>query len=278
MFVRNTRAANLPANLSRSWLLASASRECDLHAALASEADSVVFDLEDGVPEAGKAAARERVAVALDNGAQAWVRINTEGTKDWAADLEAVAGQPGLRGVMLAMTEEPHQVVQTSLQLPSKTPVIALVETALGVDNASAIARAPGTFRLAFGIGDFRRDTGASDDAMALAYARGRLVVASRAAGLPGPIDGPTVDAKGRDLETACRTTLSMGMTGKLCLAAGTSPTINAALAPSSADIAWAASVLKTHSRGRTDSIDGSYLPMLARARRISDLASSYYP
>ena len=52
---RNSRAAALPAKLSRSWLLASAADEANFAPALASEADSVVFDMEDAVPADGKA-------------------------------------------------------------------------------------------------------------------------------------------------------------------------------------------------------------------------------
>ena len=63
----------------------------------------------------------------------------------------------------------------------------------MGLEAAPEIARADGVFRLAFGSGDFRRDTGMSDDPMAMAYPRSRLVVASRAARLAGPIDGPTI-------------------------------------------------------------------------------------
>ncbi len=49
------------------------------------------------------------------------------------------------------------------------------------------IARAIGTFRLAFGAGDYRRDTGSSATPMALAYVRSQLVIASTLGGLPGP-------------------------------------------------------------------------------------------
>ena len=55
------------------------------------------------------------------------------------------------------------------------------------------IASARGAFRLAFGSGDYRRDTGSSATPMALAYVRSQLVIASTLGGLPGPIDGPTL-------------------------------------------------------------------------------------
>jgi citrate lyase subunit beta/citryl-CoA lyase len=176
---------------------------------------------------------------------------------------------------MLAMTEKPEQVTHTAMRLQAGTPVLALVESALGIENATAIASAPGTFRLAFGVGDFRRDTGASDDPMALAYARAKLVVASRVGQLPGPIDGPTVGALGDELLDACKVTASMGMTGKLCLRPEAADTINKGLSPSESEIQWAHELLDAHASGAVVG-DGSYLPRLARAQKISSLADSY--
>lgn len=272
---RNSRAASLPAKLSRSWLLASAADEANFAPALASEADSVVFDMEDAVPAGGKAEARERVVEALSTGMTAWVRVNGIETDYWADDLAALSKAPGLRGVMLAMTEKPEQVTHTAMRLQAGTPVLALVESALGIENATAIASAPGTFRLAFGVGDFRRDTGASDDPMALAYARSKLVVASRVGQLPGPIDGPTVGALGDKLLEACKVTQSMGMTGKLCLMPEAADFINHGLSPSEAEVLWAHELLEAHAAGAVVG-DGSYLPRLARAQKISSLADSY--
>ncbi|MCW2133760.1 HpcH/HpaI aldolase/citrate lyase family protein [Arthrobacter sp. VKM Ac-2550] len=272
---RNSRAAALPAKLSRSWLLASAADEGNFAPALASEADSVIFDMEDAVPAPGKAEARERVVEALSTGMTAWVRVNGIDTEYWADDLAALSKAPGLRGVMLAMTERPDQVTHTAMRLQAGTPVLALIESAIGVENATDIACAPGTFRLAFGVGDFRKDTGASDDPMALAYARSRLVIASRVGQLPGPIDGPTVGALGDDLKQACKVTASMGMTGKLCLLLDAADTINKSLSPSESEIRWAHELLEAHAAGAVVG-DGSYLPRLARAEKISSLADSY--
>ncbi|WP_414467369.1 aldolase/citrate lyase family protein [Mycobacterium asiaticum] len=59
-----------------------------------------------------------------------------------------------------------------------------MVETARGLERITEIAAAKGTFRLAFGIGDFRRDTGFGEDPTTLAYARSRFTIAAKAAGL----------------------------------------------------------------------------------------------
>ncbi|MDO4252075.1 MAG: CoA ester lyase [Rothia sp. (in: high G+C Gram-positive bacteria)] len=274
-FHRNERAASLPARLSRSWLLVSAaSDEQTLAAAWASEADSLLLDLEDGCPEDLKDQAREKVADLLTQGAEAWVRINTMGSQAWTQDVQALNGLPGLRGVMLAGTEDPDQVTRTAMMLAAGTPVIALIESALGMVNAVAIAKAPGTFRLAFGVGDYRRDTGVSADPMALAYVRSQLVLASRVGELAGPIDGPSAGRHGSDLLRDCAVTSSHGMTGKLLLDAGQAESINVALAPSAEEIEWAREMLAED----TGSVpkDGSYLPRLARARKVSQLAKTY--
>ncbi|MDN5755696.1 MAG: aldolase/citrate lyase family protein, partial [Micrococcaceae bacterium] len=167
MSLRNRRAASLPAKLSRSWLLVNAANPESFAPALSSEADSVIFDMEASVPDDQKAEARDAVVEALSTGMTAWVRVNGIETEFWAEDLAALSKAKGLRGVMLAMTEKPEQVTLTAMRLQAGTPVLALIESAVGIENATPIASAPGTFRLAFGVNDFRKDTGVSDDPLA---------------------------------------------------------------------------------------------------------------
>ena len=85
---------------------------------------------------------------------------------------------------MLAMVESVDHVTETAKRLPD-VPIVALVETARGLERITEIAAAKGTFRLAFGIGDFRRDTGFGDNPTTLAYARSRFTIAAKAAHLP---------------------------------------------------------------------------------------------
>ena len=276
MPLRNRRAAALPAKLSRSWLLVNAGKPEDFAPGLASEADSVIFDLEAAVPEEKKDQARASVVDALSHGMTAWVRISPTSTDDWAADLEALKDVEGVRGVMLAETEEPEQVTFTAMRLRAGTPVIALLESALGVENATAVAKAPGTFRLAFGTNDFRKDVGVGDDPIAMAYARSRLVIASRVGGLPGAIDGPPQNTDGEDaVHESSRMTNTMGMTGRLVLSRDQVDWVNKALSPSEDEVTWAHDLLDQHTSGASVG-DGSYLPRLLRAQKIADLADSY--
>ena len=276
MPLRNRRAAALPAKLSRSWLLVNAAKPEDFAPGLASEADSVIFDLEASVPAEKKDQARASVVDALSHGMTAWVRISPTSTDDWAADLEALKDVEGVRGVILAETEEPEQVTFTAMRLRAGTPVIALLESALGVENATAVAKAPGTFRLAFGTNDFRKDVGVGDDPIAMAYARSRLVIASRVGGLPGAIDGPPPNTAGEDeVHESSRLTNTMGMTGRLVLSRDQVDWVNRALSPSEDEVTWAHDLLDQHESGAAVG-DGSYLPRLLRARKIADLADSY--
>lgn len=276
MPIRNRRAAALPAKLSRSWLLINAAKDEDFAPGLASEADSVIFDLEAAVPDDQKASARESVMDALNGGMTAWVRISPTHSPHWEDDVAALSAADGLRGVMLAETERADQVTYTAMRLRAGTPVMALIESALGVENATQIAMAPGTFRLAFGTNDFRKDVGVSAHPMALAYARSRLVIASRVGGLPGAIDGPTeVNADEGAIAEACRVTADMGMTGKLSLNRAQVELVNQHLSPSEDELSWAREMIEAHERGASVG-DGSYLPRLARAQKIASLADSY--
>lgn len=274
--IRNRRAASLPAKLSRSWLLVNAAKEDIFARAQASEADSVIFDLEASVAEDNKLEARDNVVRALESGMSAWVRINKMESEFWDDDLAAVATLPGLRGVMLPETERPEQVSYSAMRAKAGLPVIALLESARGVENATKIAEAPGTFRLAFGTNDFRKDTGFSGDPMALAYARSRLTIASRMGGLPGAIDGPSAaDASDEQVRKDADVTHMMGMTGKLVLNVDQVNALNEAMSPSEDERTWARQMLAA-AEGGTEITDGSYLPRLARAKKIASLADTY--
>jgi citrate lyase subunit beta / citryl-CoA lyase len=270
------RGVAAPPDLARSWLLVPATRPESFTPLAESAVDAVILDLEDAVAPPAKAAARARVVDWLSRGGSAWVRINDATTPYWADDLEALAAAPGLAGVMLAKTESGSQVDATADRLPGGTPILALIESAMGLESAPEIAKADGVFRLAFGSGDFRRDTGMSDDPMAMAYPRARLVVASRAARLPGPIDGPTISTNETVLQRDSALTASMGLTGKLCMHPDQALAVNRALSPSADDIAWARAVIAELGEDGEHVRDGSDLPRLAKAKKFAVVARAF--
>jgi citrate lyase subunit beta/citryl-CoA lyase len=156
--------------------------------------------------------------------------------------------------------------------------VVALVETAAGVANASAIAAAPRVAALAFGSVDFALDLEIDDtdgvDETALLYARSLLVIASRAAGIAPPIDGVTVSlsdahAIRRDAQRA----RALGFGGKQCLHPRQVGEVNAAFSPSPAAIARARRVIDAarNAGGSAIQIDGQMIdkPRIDQARRV---------
>ncbi|ARC57666.1 Citrate lyase subunit beta-like protein [Frondihabitans sp. 762G35] len=262
--------------IARSWLLVNATQTDRFDAAARSRADQIVLDIEDAVDPKAKPEARQGVVDWLEKGGRAWVRINDHSTPFWSDDVDALRGLPGLLGVMLAKTEAGEHVTETYDRLGSSVPVLALVESALGIELAPSIASARGAFRLAFGSGDYRRDTGTSADDMAMSYPRSRLVIASRIGDLPGPIDGPTVGSSHPVLREQAGIAVALGLTGKLCLDVEQLPVINEVISPTPSDTAWARDFLADfEGRGRIIR-DGSDLPRLGRAQKIDRLARAF--
>jgi citrate lyase subunit beta/citryl-CoA lyase len=260
--------------LARSWLLVNGAQYDKFAAAANSKADIVVLDIEDAVAPPGKADARDNVKRWLDADHHDWVRVNGFGTQFWADDL-AMLRSTSVGGVMLAMVESVDHVTETARLLPG-VPIVALVETARGLERITEIAATKGTFRLAFGIGDFRRDTGFGENPMTLAYARSRFTIAAKAAHLPGAIDGPTVGSSALKLSEATAVSAEFGMTGKICLTPDQCGTVNEGLSPSQEEISWALEFLAEFERDGGVIRNGSDLPRKARAEKILSLARAY--
>lgn len=272
----SSKKMHITAEISRSWLLYAATKPEGFDKALASGTDQLVLDVEDAVDPKAKPQALLDVIAWLEAGNKAWVRINDYTTPFWAADVAALKGVKNLQGVMLAKVEDASQVEATFDALGGETPVVALIESALGIEEARNIACARGTFRLAFGSGDYRRDTGTAADDMAMLYPRSRLVTASRIGHLPGPIDGPTITTSYSQLRVASEHTVVLGLTGKLCVDPGQIPVINETICPTQADVTWARDFLADfEARGRVIR-DGSDIPRLGRAEKIDKLAKAY--
>ena len=255
---------------SRSWLFVPGGRPERFAKASSSGAHEVIIDLEDAVAPADKARAREDIRAWLTTGHTAWVRLNDAGNDAHQYDLEAVAGLAGLIGVVLAKVESRDQVADVVARLD--VPVLGLVETALGIENVSTIAHERGIATLALGVADLRLDLGLGEDPLAWAYARSRLVVASRAAGLAAPIDGPTMFLD--EAATVRRDTLrarDLGFGGKLCVHPSQVSVVNEAFRPSQDDVDWAQAVVAAAATGEAVRIDGQMIdrPRVELARRV---------
>src|ERR1039457_6317608 len=120
--------------------------------AFGSLADAVILDLEASIAPSQKAPARIAVAAALARPVSAalLVRVNPLRTDDFALDA-AMLHEHRCDGVLLPMIESAADVIESCRLLPDGLPIIALVETAVGIVAANEIARAQGVLRLAFG-------------------------------------------------------------------------------------------------------------------------------
>ena len=115
----------------RSWLFVPADSEKKIAKALDSEADALIFDLEDSVAPAQKAAARDILKHLSERsgGPQWWVRINPIGSEHHKDDLELI-GIADVHGIVLPKAESGADVIQLAHRTGT-IPIHAIVtETA----------------------------------------------------------------------------------------------------------------------------------------------------
>lgn len=255
---------------ARTFLFVPADRPDRFEKASTSGADVVVLDLEDAVAAGSRGEARANVRAWLDAGHRAVVRINAHGTPDHEKDIAAIAGYK--LGAMLAKTDSPLAVAAAHSALGVEVPIIALVESALGILAAPTIAAVPGVIRLAFGSIDYAAELGIDPDLReSLLFAQGTLVVASAAAGISPPIDGITTDFT--SAETVMKDATHgrrLGFSGKLCIHPNQIEAVHASYSPSAAEVVWAQEILAVSTNGAATQLSGSMVdaPVVARARR----------
>lgn len=249
-------------------LFVPASRPDRFEKAAASAADAIILDLEDAVAFGDKDAARAALRTDFTD-KPVIVRINGAATAWFEEDLEAV-GRLSLTAIMV-----PKAARCGGLDLAAKLhPVIALVETAKGIADVRDIAASGDVARLAFGSVDYSSDIGCDHVREALALARNELVLASRLAGLPSPIDGVTTDVSNMELiADDARHARALGFSGKLAIHPRQIEAIFDGFRPSAAEMRWADQVLDS-GEGAV-AIDGAMVdePVRARARAIKDRA-----
>lgn len=220
----------------------------------AARADAVILDLEDAVAPGDKQRARGAILAQVGatgdepelDPSRTIVRVNPAGTEEFEKDLHCLAHTP-YRTVMLAKAESAEQLAALE-----GYQVIALVETALGVVNASAIAAAPNVVALMWGAEDLLATLGGTssrtDDggyrAVAL-YARSSVLLAARAFGKEA-VDAVYVnipDLDGLAAETA--DAVASGFSAKACIHPSQAAVVRDAYAPSEADVSAASTLLE---------------------------------
>jgi citrate lyase subunit beta/citryl-CoA lyase len=261
-------------------------------------ADAVIFDLEDAVSPSEKDAARILVRNTLrhmDFGAcKRVVRINGVDTDCWQADLNAIVPEkpdmillPKTSTLQDAVTADAYMSeLEENLGWEQNTiGLIALIETALGLENAFRIATASPRVRALFlGAEDLTADLQCkrTKEGREIEFARARLVVAARAAGIE-VYDTPFTDVNDDEgIVEDAKVAKGFGFSGKASISPRHIGAINSVFSPTEEEIDYAYEVLdaialaKQQGKGaialRGKMIDA---PIVARAKRTIEMAEA---
>jgi citrate lyase subunit beta / citryl-CoA lyase len=233
----------------RSYLYVPGDDPRRIEKALATGADAVVIDLEDAVAPNRKIEARKNAAEVLESepARPTFVRVNAPGSELAARDIDAVAAPylSGLRLPKVESLESVRLVAETLEELRSQAIIQCLIESALGLELAFEIARShERVSSISLGEADLAADLGVRGEA-GLLYARSRIVSASRAAGLPGPVQ--SVYTRVNDLDGLRRSTeegRNMGFAGRSAIHPSQVPIINEVFTPTEEEVTEAQELL----------------------------------
>ena len=254
--------------------------------ALGTEADAVIFDLEDSVAPSNKSLARELLTLLpdrRDGEPERWLRINPIGTEAHAIDLEAL-DDFDIDGLVLPKTECGDDVCDLAAALaPLSLPIHAIVtETAASLFGLLSYRAAESQLAaMSWGAEDLSAALGASskygaNGELAFTYKLARsLCLAGAVAAEVQPVDGVFADFHDEaGLIAEARAAASEGFTGKLALHPAQVGPINAAFTPSEEELKRARSIVDAFA-AQPDagvlSVDGKMvdLPHLVQARRV---------
>jgi citrate lyase subunit beta / citryl-CoA lyase len=256
----------------RSWLFVPGDRPERFCKAISSHADAVILDLEDGVAQWNLEAAIANVdAFLTDRSAgevSIWVRIDDAVSRRPA--IQRLARHNRLDGFVIPKFERPEQCAGWD------KPVLAIIETPLGVVNAARIAQAAAQdlYGIALGPEDLSTALGVSPSLPSLIYAASTVAFAAHAAGV-WAYSSPGSIGEFKDLD-AWRATLvagrQIGSKGALCIHPSQVGFANQAFSPSEAEIEWAIAVCAAWEGAEGKgviSIDGKMidLPIVMRAK-----------
>jgi citrate lyase subunit beta/citryl-CoA lyase len=272
----------------RSWLFVPADSEKKIAKALESEADAIIFDLEDSVAPAQKPAARDilRNLPKHSNGPEWWVRVNPLGSEFHKDDLKLI-GSAYVHGIVLPKSESGSDVTELAHRT-GNIPIHAIVtETPASLFGLLSY-RQPNSplAAMSWGAEDLSAALGASskyDESGELSFtyklARTLCLAGATAAGVQ-PIDGIFADFKDsaglkREAEAARRE----GFTGKLAIHPAQVPIINEAFTPSEGDVTHAEAIVaafEAHPDAGVLSVGGKMVdrPHLDQAKRVLERAA----
>lgn len=239
-----------------------------------SAAELVCVDLEDAVAEDAKEQARAgAVRIAGECDQRLAIRINRIASRHGIADLHALCDAPP-RTLLIPMCEDPAELRIVRAALGEEVALVPLVETVTGLNNAAAIAAAPGVCAIMFGGGDLSSELGVALAWEPLLTARSLLVMAAAAAQVPA-IDVPFVrldDVAG--LTEECRRARALGFRAKAAIHPAQLEAIHDAFRPTESEREEARAALRAFGEGGGGAVrwNGRLLeaPMIARLKEVA--------
>jgi citrate lyase subunit beta/citryl-CoA lyase len=271
----------------RSWLFVPADSEKKVAKALDSDADAVIFDLEDSVVPDRKKIARDilKDLPKRSNGPQWWVRVNPLGSKFLKDDLKLI-GSAYVHGIVLPKAESGADVTQLAHRT-GNIPIHAIVtETAASLfgllsyadPNSPLAAMSWGAEDLSAALGASSKYDANGELSFTYKLARSLCLAGAVAAGVQ-PVDGVFADFKDEDgLRTEAEAARREGFTGKLAIHPAQVPIINFAFTPSADELRHAEEIVaafEAHPDAGVLSVGGKMVdrPHLLQARRVLERA-----
>jgi citrate lyase subunit beta/citryl-CoA lyase len=267
----------------RSWLFVPADSEKKIARAIESEADAIIFDLEDSVTPAQKPAARDilKNLPKHSNGPQWWVRVNPLGSEFHKDDLKLI-GSAYVHGIVLPKSESGSDVTQLAHRT-GNIPIHAIVtETPASLfgllsyrqPNSPLAAMSWGAEDLSAALGASSKYDANGELSFTYKLARSLCLAGAMAAGVQ-PVDGVFADFKDDEgLTREAGAARREGFTGKLAIHPAQVPIINAAFTPSKDELQHAEAIVaafEAHPDAGVLSVGGKMVdrPHLVQAKRV---------
>jgi len=267
---------------NKTWLFVPATRVDRIEKAFASGADAVIVDLEDAVAKKDKAEARKALKKYYDDQNEKqtyqpiWLRINKAGSEEFFKDVVLCQKMPNLAGVLLAKAEQVADI--ESVHQLTNLPIIALIESAIGLYQIDDMAKAVGLVAFSYGFLDLCNDlqvqVGTPSADIIANQIRYQLILTSKVHQLSPPIDTIYPDFNHEvGLRDRVQLWSQIGMSGMLCIHPKQVAIVQQALQPTDEALSFARLVVEEYERSgqAVFKIDGEMVdaPVIERSRQL---------
>ncbi|MCP5040866.1 MAG: CoA ester lyase [bacterium] len=250
-----------------------------------SGADGVVIDCEDATPPGAKVQGRDNArSVApriAGQGALVFVRVNAVASPWFEDDIrDGLCAE--VAGIVIPKLDRLEQIDAAERALEgaghASLPVLAGLETALGVADARLLLLHPRICAAYFGAEDFIADMGGvrSEGNQEVLYARSQVALAGRLAGVP-VLDQVVTDFRNEQaFAREAREAREMGYQGKLCIHPGQVALANEGFLPSQEEVDHARRLIEAYEQASASGVaaidfEGQMVdePLASRARQV---------